>query len=205
MFAWGLCVQIWVIAKHFSGIGNGAKARKIFFWLIVSFVVPPALGVIVTNLIVYPAYDKQNHKDKENPETGKILIATFTPLSSFLFSKIISRFAVQGLWRISHPGRTFVYLVPLYYGSAIFHFSRVVPRLRWVVELFRVVATTENIRSARIMPYNQEVITFIQRDDRVISVYGGTTMFYILVYYVSYEVPGLPGSTEGVHSSEDRR
>ena len=84
------------------------------------------------------------------------------------------------------------------------------------------------------MPYNQEVITFIQRDDGVISVYGGTTMFSILVYYVTYKVPGLPslprsrfldvtqrspkhpkngcegdyglpGSTERVHSSEDRR
>ena len=30
-----------------------------------------------------------------------------------------SRLLVQRLWRISHPGKTFVFLVPLYYGSAV--------------------------------------------------------------------------------------
>ena len=109
LFALDVCVQTWIIAKHFS-TGNGAKKLKTFILLIVSCAVPITMGLVVANFI-YPAYDKQE-------QTGKILIATFTPLI-FVILKVISRFSVQRLWRISHPGRAFAYLVPAYYGSAV--------------------------------------------------------------------------------------
>ena len=45
-------------------------------------------------------------------------MALFTPLIT-VFLKGSSCLFVQRLWRISHPGKTFVFLVPLYYGSAV--------------------------------------------------------------------------------------
>ena len=60
---------------------------------------------------ICPAYDKQN-------KTGKIYIAVFTSLITVVL-KGSSRLLMQRLWRISHPGKTFVFLVPLYYGSAV--------------------------------------------------------------------------------------
>lgn len=109
LFALGVCVQNWIMAKHFSP-GNGAKKLKTFALLVISCAVPITMGLVVANFI-YPAYDKQE-------QTGKILIASFTPII-FVILKVISRFSVQRLWRISHPGRAFVYLVPAYYGSAV--------------------------------------------------------------------------------------
>ena len=104
-----VCVQTWIIAKHFS-TGNRIKKTNISILLVACSALPLVVGLLVANL-VYPAYNQQG-------QTGKILIATFTPLIFAIF-KLISRFAVQRLWRISHPGRTFVYLAPLYYGSAV--------------------------------------------------------------------------------------
>ena len=43
------------------------------------------------------------------------------------------------------------------------HFSRVVLRLRWVVELFRVVATTENILLVFCRPVTQESHLFVKK------------------------------------------
>ena len=104
-----VCVQTWIIAQHFS-TGNRIKKTNISILLVACSALPLVVGLLVANL-VYPAYNQQG-------QTGKILIATFTPLIFAIF-KLISRFAVQRLWRISHPGRTFVYLAPLYYGSAV--------------------------------------------------------------------------------------
>ena len=61
---------------------------------------------------IYPAYSEQ---DKD----GRLLIALFTPLI-VVFLKGISRICVQRLWKISHPGTSFVLLSPLYCASAVF-------------------------------------------------------------------------------------
>ena len=66
---------------------------------------------ILVAYFLYPAFTKQN-------KAGKVNIAVFAPLITVAL-KGISRLSVQGLWRISHPGTSFVLLVPLYYGSAV--------------------------------------------------------------------------------------
>ena len=66
---------------------------------------------ILVSKFIYPAYNKQN-------KTGKIYIAVFSPLITILL-KGISRLCVQQLRRISHPGTSFILLVPQYYGSAV--------------------------------------------------------------------------------------
>jgi len=73
--------------------------RNINFLLLISCAVPLVMGIAVANYI-YPAYNKRE-------QTGKILIATFTPLI-FVILKVICRFPVQRLGRISHPGRTLI-------------------------------------------------------------------------------------------------
>ena len=81
--------------------------------LFVLFVVPCMFTAVVAVLVayfIYPAYDEQ---DKD----GRLLIALFTPLIS-VFLKGISRICVQRLWKISHPGTSFVLLSPLYCGIA---------------------------------------------------------------------------------------
>ena len=60
---------------------------------------------------IYPAYSEQN-------KAGRLLIALFSPLI-VVFLKGISRICVQRLWKISHPGTSFVLLSPLYCGSAV--------------------------------------------------------------------------------------
>ena len=66
---------------------------------------------ILAAYFIYPAYSKQD-------KAGRLLIALFTPLI-VVFLKGISRICVQRLWKISHPGTSFVLLAPLYYGSAV--------------------------------------------------------------------------------------
>ena len=60
---------------------------------------------------IYPAYSKQD-------KAGRLLIALFAPLIVVVL-KGISRTCVQRLWKISHPGTSFVLLSPLYCGSAV--------------------------------------------------------------------------------------
>ena len=73
-----------------------------------------ALTFTVAILVAYFIYLAYNKQDK----TGKIYIAVFTPLITVVL-KGSSRLCVQRLWRISHPGTSFLLLVPLYYGSAV--------------------------------------------------------------------------------------
>ena len=110
LFFLSICSQINIIARHFCN-----RPGIIRFKLILLFVVPCVLGtvtaVLVANL-VYPAYNKEE-------KNGKVIIAIFAPLIA-VFLKGASRICVQRLWcRISHPGTSFVLLVPLYYGSAV--------------------------------------------------------------------------------------
>lgn len=104
-----VCVQVCIISRHFC-----REPRKKQLLLFLSIIVPCVLTFvtgILLGYLIYPAYNKQN-------ETGKTLIAIFTPLITVVL-KGVSRFCVQRLWRISHPGNSFVLLVPLYCGSAV--------------------------------------------------------------------------------------
>lgn len=80
-----------------------------------SLIIVPCVSCIVVGIVtaylLYPAFTKQN-------KAGKVYIAVFAPLITVAL-KGMSRLSVQGLWRISHPGTSFVLLVPLYYGSAM--------------------------------------------------------------------------------------
>ena len=104
-----LGVQCWVLARRFFR-AVGSRKLATFVWMIGSRAFPFIVGILFSGFI-YPAYDKQD-------KTGKIYIAVFTPLIT-VFLKVSSRLFLQRLWKISHPGKTFVFLVPLYYGSAV--------------------------------------------------------------------------------------
>lgn len=104
-----VCLQAFNISKH---LADGP--RKKLFKLFLLFTIPCMLTFVVALLVacfIYPAYNKQD-------KAGKILIAVFAPLIVVLL-KGISRICVQRLWKISHPGTSFVLLAPLYCGSAV--------------------------------------------------------------------------------------
>ena len=109
LFSLGVCIQTWVLARHFF-IVTGIKKLKTLLWMIGSSALTFVVAILVSKFI-YPAYNKQN-------KTGKIYIAVFAPLITVVL-KGISRLCVQQLRRISHPGTSFILLVPLYYGSAV--------------------------------------------------------------------------------------
>lgn len=105
-----LCTQVCIITRHFC---RGPRKRQLSLFL--SLTIPYFLTYVTGILevyFVYPAYNKQEHI------VGKALIAIFSPLIA-VFLKGVSRFCVQRLWRISHPGNSFVLLAPLYCGSAL--------------------------------------------------------------------------------------
>ena len=110
IFYLSLCSQIYIIARHFCN-----RPGIMRFKLILLFVIPCVLSIVTAHLLyslIYPAYKRQD-------KNGKVLIAIFAPLTA-VFLKGASRVCVQRLWcRISHPGTSFVLLVPLYCGSAI--------------------------------------------------------------------------------------
>ena len=110
LFLISVCWQVYLLKHHFL-IGWSRRQHIIFF---LQMILPSCfcfiLAMIIASLI-YPAYNKQ-HKD------GKLLIATFTPLVGVVL-KVISRISVQELRNITHPGYSYVLLVPLYFGSAV--------------------------------------------------------------------------------------
>lgn len=105
-----LCVQVCIITKHFCR-GPRKKQLSLFLSLTIPCFLTYVTGILEAYFI-YPAYNRQDNI------VGKVLIAIFAPLIT-VFLKGVSRFCVQRLWRISHPGHSFVLLVPLYYGSAV--------------------------------------------------------------------------------------
>ena len=108
-FLLNICLQSWILARHFC-VGTRTEKLKTMVLLII----PYGFGSIVALLIgsfIYPAYSKEN-------KAGKINIAVFTPLITVVL-KSVSRLCVQRLWRILHPGMSFVLLVPQYYGWAV--------------------------------------------------------------------------------------
>ena len=110
LFSSCVFLQAFLISRHL-GDGPRKKIIKLFFL----FTIPCVLTYVVALLVayfVYPAYNKQD-------KSGKIIIALFAPLIVVAL-KGISRTCVQRLRKISHPGTSFVLLVPLYCGSAVF-------------------------------------------------------------------------------------
>ena len=105
------CAQTYLITRHFSGYLWSRKQKLILFF---QLVVPGSfcflLSILITTLI-YPLYNAQN-------KNGKLIIALFAPLVG-VFLKVISRISVQRLYNITHPGYSFVLLVPLYCGAAV--------------------------------------------------------------------------------------
>ena len=105
------CAQTYLITRHFSEYLWSRKQKLILFF---QLVVPGSfcflLSILITTFI-YPLYNAQN-------KNGKLIIALFAPLVG-VFLKVISRISVQRLYNITHPGYSFVLLVPLYSGAAV--------------------------------------------------------------------------------------
>ena len=104
-----LCAQCCIIVRHF-GKGPRKKQLSLFMFITVQFPLMFISGILLA-YFVYPAYLKQN-------ETGKVLLAIVTPFITVIL-KGMSRFCVQQIWSINHPGTSFVLLAPIYCGSAV--------------------------------------------------------------------------------------
>ena len=110
LFYLSKCSQIYIIARHFCQ-NPGIKRFKLILLFFGPCVLKIVTGILFSNLI-YPVYNRQE-------KNGKVIIAIFAPLI-VVFLKGASRICVQRSWcQISHPGTSFVLLVPLYCGSAI--------------------------------------------------------------------------------------
>ena len=106
-----LCVglQVFTIVRHLCR-GPRKTQCKLFVLIMSPFVLTYVASIIIANLI-YPAYRGESN-------SGKMIIAIFSPLVA-LVCKVVSRVCVQRLSRISHPGTSFVLLVPVYCGAAV--------------------------------------------------------------------------------------
>ena len=101
--------QLYFIVNHFRALTNGRRVY-LFLKMIMPSFFTFAIGIFLTT-VIYPWYNNENDK-------GKYMIALFSPLSGVVF-KVISRICVQRLWNITHPGYSYVLLVPSYFGLAI--------------------------------------------------------------------------------------
>ncbi|XP_067025264.1 uncharacterized protein [Acropora muricata] len=101
--------QLYLIVNHLRALSNGRRVH-LFLKMILPSLLTFVLGILITTFI-YPWYNNSNDK-------GKYMIALFSPLSGVIF-KAISRICVQRLWNITHPGYSYVLLIPWYFGVAI--------------------------------------------------------------------------------------
>ncbi|XP_067025270.1 uncharacterized protein [Acropora muricata] len=101
--------QVYLIVNHLRALSNGRWVH-LFLKMILPSILTFVLGFLITTFI-YPWYNNANDK-------GKYLIALFSPLTGVIF-KVISRICVQRLWNITHPGYSYVLLIPWYFGVAI--------------------------------------------------------------------------------------
>ena len=111
LFFTSVFAQTYLVTKLLSGRLWSRKQKLILFF---QMVVPGSFSFLVSLLIrtfIYPLYNAQN-------KNGKLIIALFAPLVG-VFVKVISRISVQRLYNITHPGYSFVLLVPLYCGAAV--------------------------------------------------------------------------------------
>ena len=110
-FAIGPCLQFSYIAWNLR-----RGSRKQIAILVFKLKPPGCLScslAFVVIFFIYPAYNRQKESH------GKLLIAIFAPLIGVI-AKVISRVSVQQLWNITHPGYSYVLLVPTYFGAAVF-------------------------------------------------------------------------------------
>ncbi|XP_067025254.1 uncharacterized protein [Acropora muricata] len=108
-FLIGVIWQLYFIVNHFRALSNGRRVH-LFLKMIMPSFLTFLLGILITTFI-YPWYNDANDK-------GKYMIALFSPLTGVIF-KVISRICVQRLWNITHPGYSYVLLIPWYFGLAI--------------------------------------------------------------------------------------
>ena len=101
--------QLYLIVNHFRALLNGRWVH-LFLKMIMPSFLTFALGILITTFI-YPWYNDANDK-------GKYMIALFSPLTGVIF-KVISRICVQRLWNITHPGYSYVLLIPWFFGLAL--------------------------------------------------------------------------------------
>ena len=101
--------QLYLLVNHFRALSKGRRL-DLFLKMILPSFLTFAIGILIATFI-YPWYKNENDK-------GKFLIALFSPLTGVIF-KVVSRICLQRLWNITHPGYSYVLLVPSYFGSAI--------------------------------------------------------------------------------------
>ena len=101
--------QLYLLVNHFRTLSKGRRV-DLFLKMILPSFLTFVLGILMVTFI-YPWYKNENDK-------GKFLIALFSPLTGVIF-KVVSRICVQRLWNITHPGYSYVLLIPWYFGSAI--------------------------------------------------------------------------------------
>ena len=99
--------QVYLLTDHFRSLSSRVS---LFINLATSYCFTFFIGIFAT-LFIYPMYNKQT-------EHGKLLIALFSPLFGVIF-KVILRLCTQRMKRITHPGYSYILLVPLYFGSAL--------------------------------------------------------------------------------------
>ena len=109
IFLIGVIWQLYFLVNHFRALSKGRRVDSFLKMILPSFLTI-VLGIFITTFI-YPWYKNENDK-------GKFLIALFSPLTGVIF-KVVSRICVQRLWNITHPGYSYVLLVPSYFGLAI--------------------------------------------------------------------------------------
>ena len=107
IFLMSICCQVYLLTNHFRILSS---TTSLFIKLTTPYCFTFFLGIFAASFI-YPIYNKQT-------EHGKLLIALFSPLFGIIF-KVILRLCTQRLKKITHPGYSYILLVPLYFGSAI--------------------------------------------------------------------------------------
>ena len=111
LFFFSVWLQIYLLTDHFEMLARSRTQKVTFFFQMTVPICFSFLLAITTASFIYPTFSKQNRE-------GKLLIALLAPLTGVVL-KVISRICVQRLWNITHPGRSYVLLVPLYCGSAV--------------------------------------------------------------------------------------
>ena len=141
IFLISICCQVYLLTNHFRNLSSRAT---LFIQLITPYCFNLFSGIFIKSFI-YPMYNKQT-------EHGKLLIALFSPLFVVVF-KVILRLCTQRLKKITHPGYSYVLLVPLYFGSAI---------------MFRVMqAELENLKYIAVLGIIHGVVEVIERSAMV--------------------------------------
>ena len=107
-FATSLCLQFYHLAKTFS-LQSRRKVASLVCKLTMPFFFH--FQLCYNFFLFYPMYNKQNRQ-------GKLFIAVFVSVIAVI-AKAISRICVQRLWNITHPGYSYVLLVPLYLSLAV--------------------------------------------------------------------------------------